>query len=353
MKTIPCNYWVSHLTGYTKNKVNFEFEDNLTFVKNNCTKSRYCAGLIEHRKLQNLYDINRNEPVKPNFAILYPKVGCNLDVIDLQFKYAQYGKSNSLFQVASNFNGLENTHSKSECTNPTFLHDYIFDKTQGPKASMGCGASAISRLNCYKGYQDIQTPNNGLNILKYLDRDFTISNGYALMNEDQLNSPLSFDRNNLSLVRSKCKYILQRECDVTYNSRGDMDFSIVPPGYRVDQIFCSALNLSEHCYRNQHQYLNEKSRFILNLAYYSTFLAASKYKYDNLFLTMIGGGVFGNKPVDIVSEIGLALQYVKFTHKIDINLVCYDKSQFLEYSKLIENTSDFSNFCSNIRFIMM
>lgn len=77
---------------------------------------------------------------------------------------AQSENAGAMFQVASNMNGVEGISQetsvegleKGDCAvvfvltydhqEPSFVSDYIWDKTQGPAASISCGGAALARV---------------------------------------------------------------------------------------------------------------------------------------------------------------------------------------------------------------
>lgn len=54
---------------------------------------------------------------------------------------------NALFQIASNFNGVEAVTETSYPDSDNFTTRYVTDRTQGPAASISAGAGAITRVH--------------------------------------------------------------------------------------------------------------------------------------------------------------------------------------------------------------
>lgn len=74
----------------------------------------------------------------------------------------------------------------------------------------------------------------------------------------------------------------------------------------INQVFCAAMNLSQGSTGYANSVLkdsDEKARFLLRAAYRGTFLAALNRGSRKLFLTLIGGGAFGNNKGDILRTI--------------------------------------------------
>lgn len=68
-----------------------------------------------------------------------------VDVSHLQSQACHVG---CLFQVASNMNAVEAIAQQADIESDTFVTDYCYDRTQGPAASISCGAAAVARLYC-------------------------------------------------------------------------------------------------------------------------------------------------------------------------------------------------------------
>lgn len=88
----------------------------------------------------------------------------------------------------------------------------------------------------------------------------------------------------------------------------DVDFTKNDPSQRqmIDQVFCAALNISQgqSGYNNRgYDRTGELRSFLLDVAYSGTYLAAIRNRRKKVFLTLIGGGAFGNDKEKIFEAI--------------------------------------------------
>jgi len=80
---------------------------------------------------------------------------------------------------------------------------------------------------------------------------------------------------------------------------------IMPPKY-IDQVFCAAINIHQGesgRFNKTIPKIEKSCDFILNCAYKSTYLSAIARKKKHLFLTLIGGGAFGNNRKQIYNAL--------------------------------------------------
>lgn len=66
--------------------------------------------------------------------------------VDVAFLQAHPDYKDAVFQVASNHNGIEAISESSYPDAPSFVTNYIYDRTQGPRASVSAGPAAIARV---------------------------------------------------------------------------------------------------------------------------------------------------------------------------------------------------------------
>jgi len=67
--------------------------------------------------------------------------------VDVGALQAQKVNRHAVFQVASNFNGVEAISEASSPDAPRFTENYFMDPTQGPAASISAGAAALTRVH--------------------------------------------------------------------------------------------------------------------------------------------------------------------------------------------------------------
>lgn len=216
---------------------------------------------------------------------------------------------NALYQVASQFNGLE--MANPELTREHGVSIYEYDGTQGPKSAMCCGAATI-----YRNYfhEEIDTLKD---VAELLDNDtnnfWTMKNGYALMNDDKLDELNDkIDDIGRTTIKNEISFPIQWNTQVTSNGNKHI----------VSQIFCSALPVSYSIARSNQQSFSlfetpdQKYKpfasLILEAAYEATLATAlrntNKTGDNRVFLTMLGGGAFGNDENWIIEAMEDALE---------------------------------------------
>ena len=220
-------------------------------------------------------------------------------VANVQELHKQPENANALFQAASQFNLLEMI--SPSVTPEKGIAQYEYDRTQGPACAISCGAGTIYRNYFAEVNGKIgQTENNQIDCLELIGETlgnenselWTMKNGFTLMD---LQGLLAINKKlaNMSYeqredLKSKLKTGIQWNTEVTL------------PGakHKVSQIYCSALPVAYN-HNIETSYWEAFSRVILEATYESTILAGvlnmEKYKSNKVFLTLVGGGAFGNK----------------------------------------------------------
>ncbi len=258
-------------------------------------------------------------------------------VADVKKLHSNEENANALFQAASQFNLLE-------MVSPNVIPEagidrYEFDHTQGPTCAIACGAGTIYRnyfveLNGQKG----QTRNRQVDCLELIGKELNnddlhlweMKNGYALLNQkglliinEKLSKLTETERENL---KGKLKTGIQWNTEVTVSRTR----------HKVSQIYCSALPVA-YCQIAPFYWANF-ARIILEATYESALYAAvlnMKANNSNLvYLTLVGGGVFGNEENWILESMKKAI--LKFKNvPLDVKVVSYKKSN-LNLIKTIE-----------------
>lgn len=249
-------------------------------------------------------------------------------VADVQKLHTLPENNGATFQVASQFNLLE--MASPDVTPEQGVNGYYFDKTQGPACAIACGAGTIYRNYFVDlGTQIGQTAHKQIDclsdvgaILNNRERKlWAMTNGYALANSEGLKS-ISRELSGLTetdyeALKGKLRIGVQNNAEVTISA----------DKIKVSQCYCSALPVG---YSNIPALQWEAfSRFVLEATYEATFYAAlqnfKKTGNKRLFLTLVGGGVFGNKSEWIFDAIGLALsRFAKAP--LDVKIVSYGAS---------------------------
>jgi len=248
---------------------------------------------------------------------------------DVQKLHQDPENHGALFQVASQFNLLEMTGPG--VTPEHGITRYEFDRTQGPACAIACGAATMYRnyFAVVDGKQG-QTADRQINGLQDLEpvlnpagANWTMQNGYALptreglkaiCNELQQKSDQSID----SLMGS-LRIGVQSDAAVTIG--GDN---------HVSQAFCSALPVAYS--RLRAELWEPFAPMILNAAYEATIHAAmvNQQRTGNprVYLTLLGGGAFGNDPSWILHAIERALTCTPRVRNagLDVRIVSYGSS---------------------------
>ncbi len=233
----------------------------------------------------------------------------------------------ALVQVASQFNLLE--MPSYHVTPEDGVSDYEHDHTQGPACARAAGAGTIYR-NYFApvGKHIGQTPEHQIDTLAVLrstlpgGERITMRNGYALADTATLQTIKaaldSASPAELDALRARLRIGLHWEVEVT--AKG------TPQGQCVSQAYCSALPVSYN--RDSDPELWQPfARLVLEAAYEATLLAgvinaARPGGNNSVYLTLLGGGAFGNQREWILDAIRRALQSVR-GQALDVCLVSY------------------------------
>jgi len=260
---------------------------------------------------------------------------------------------NAVFQVASNFNGIESQTELEKSTKKNFTKNYIRDRTQGPAASISAGAAAIVRVHAVfynKNNQEWrQTETNYLNFLNKLEAHYPLRNGYVIFNENCPKFPAynSIDYNKL-LLNTELFY--HKDVQVITGHRVKVDnidyYEVVnSPKQQVDQVLCAAVNLFQGKTGSDNKKSagsEDKSKFVLDMSYQGTYMSAVKHQRTQIFLTPVGGGVFGN-PIEwiidaiIIAHKKWAIQETSSLKKI--TLVLWNPQHLKQFTEAFESAS--------------
>lgn len=235
---------------------------------------------------------------------------------------------NALFQVASQFNLLEMV--SPDVTPEDGIGIYERDFTQGPACAIAAGAGTIFRnyfvdVDGHTG----QSSHHQLDCLASVGRVlgntnqrlWQMVNGYALPSKaglSEINQCLG-ERN--ATVGDEVRQALQ------IGVQWDTQVTLGAAAHTVSQVYCSAMPV---VYTSLGCHLWEPfARLVLEAAYEATLCAAILNKVrtgcDRLFLTLLGGGAFGNRLEWILVAIRRSLiAYRDFG--LDIAIVSYRAS---------------------------
>ncbi len=242
-------------------------------------------------------------------------------VADAKSLHKDPANAKALFQVASQFNTLEMVGPG--VTPESGITQYEHDRTQGPACAMSCGGGILFRNYLIPIGRGIgQTAFRQLNLLSAvsdkLGVDIPMRNGYALPSTAQLeeiNRRLNaMDTYEQDQVRSAFA------TGVHWNSEVTLDDA----GHVVSQAYCSAMPIS---YSSADVAVWEPlARLSLEAAYEATLLAGVLNSHaigvPTVYLTLLGGGAFGNPTEWIINAIERAVRLS--THgDLDVRIVSY------------------------------
>lgn len=221
-------------------------------------------------------------------------------VADVEELHKDRSNKNALFQVASQFNLLEMV--SPHVTPEEGVGIYEHDRTQGPTCARAAGAGTI-----YRNYfvpvdgQIGQSATNQIDCLSDMGaalgngpgRLWEMRNGYACATGEGLaeisHRLASFDESDIDDIRRRLRIGLQWETEVT---AGD-------GGQTVSQAYCSALPVAYGCHPAG--LWEPFARIVLEASYEAAICAGIMNFHATgnrtVYLTLVGGGVFGN-PVD-------------------------------------------------------
>jgi hypothetical protein len=249
-------------------------------------------------------------------------------VANVQDLHRDISNAGALFQVASQFNLLEMV--SPQVTPERGVGIYEHDRTQGPACAIAAGAGTIYRnyfapVNGKIG----QSAENQIDCLADFgealgnseNRLWKMKNGYALPSREgliEISKRLrESSEKELDELRKRLRIGIQWNTQVTIKNAK----------HRVSQVYCSALPVA---YCNHDSSLWENfARLVLEASYEATLCAAILNTQTNgnrtLFLTLLGGGAFGNKIDWIVDAIERGLNLNKQVD-LDVAIVSYGSS---------------------------
>lgn len=249
-------------------------------------------------------------------------------VANVQHLHTDESNAGSLFQVASQFNLLE--MMSPSVTPERGVGIYEDDLTQGPACAVAAGAGTI-----YRNYFAIVNGQVGQSAKNQIDcladigsalensksRLWEMRNGYALASHSGLveisNRLRASSESELDRLRQLLRIGIQWNTQVTLNESRHM----------VSQAYCSALPIAYSPHSSS--LWADFARLILEASYEATICAAilnsTRNGSNRLFLTLLGGGAFGNETDWIVGGIQRALNLYRRAD-LDIAIVSYGSS---------------------------
>lgn len=218
----------------------------------------------------------------------------NIDIGVLQSTLQTLDKA--MIQVASNFNCLE---VPSKYTPPNYgnlVENAHTDSTQGPAACFGPLAAYLYRAHFYEGGQ---TGIKQINLLEGVKKYFcTPINGKLTLSGNE--QPIDSVDKVVPLI--KCG--LHTNIPILFGrEESGLNFELDEPHPLIDQVFNASINLRDYGKRVAKSDLILINRALLRASYESAYLSAIYRNRKVLYLTFVGGGVFGNPIPMILEEI--------------------------------------------------
>ncbi|MEO1300454.1 MAG: hypothetical protein AAFW75_32735 [Cyanobacteria bacterium J06636_16] len=258
-------------------------------------------------------------------------------VADVQDLHRNLANAGALFQVASQFNLLE--MASPDITPEQGVSIYQHDRTQGPACAVAAGAGTIYR-NYFASVngQIGQSANNQIDCLADVgaaldnseNRLWVMKNGYALASQrglEEISQRLqAASETELDELRQQLRIGIQWYTQVTLENAK----------HKVSQAYCSALPVAYSRYPAQ--LWETFARLILEASYEATLCAAILNSVNagtnQLFLTLLGGGAFGNDTDWIMAGIQRALDLYRQVD-LDVAIVSF-RSPNPDVQKLIQ-----------------
>ncbi len=318
--------WFEQLTGFR--------EDSPGQVRENmAVDGERLTSLVSGRE----FSCGRLET--PSLGHLQDRVGCSNHptgklsvrelVANVQDLHADEANEGCLFQVASQFNLLEMV--SPDVTPEHGVGIYENDFTQGPACAIAAGAGTI-----YRNYFAVISGQVGQSARNQIDCLADI--GVALGNSEQ---ELWEMRNGYALASREGLIGISRRLDTSSEKEIDdlrrllrigiqwnTQVTIEDSRHTVTQAYCSALPVA---YASHSPDLWESfARLILDASYEATICSAILNSLSNgnnrVFLTLLGGGAFGNRADWITASIQRALKLYE-DWPLEVAIVSYGASK--------------------------
>lgn len=257
---------------------------------------------------------------------------------DARRMHSEPSNAGALFQVASQFNLLEMV--SDGVTPEQGVTRYQWDGTQGPACAIAAGAGTIYRnyfasVDGQPGQREDRQIDCLQDIGQALGNDqgrlWRMRNGYCLTTEAGLakvdEQLAAMDEARLDDLRGRLRIGVHWDVEVTDEGAG----------HRVSQAYCSALPVSYNRIRKSEQWTRFAS-MVLEAAYEATLLVALLNKRDYgsrlVYLTLLGGGAFGNDWLWISGALRRAVFSVQGAG-LDVRIVSYStpSQDLLELAK--------------------
>lgn len=317
--------WFEKLTGFKENSPEYVREKLHILGDAFISKAddrKFTFGRLEIPTLKQLKQISL--PLE-NYTT---KIQISEVVANVKELHCQIDNENALFQAASQFNLLEMIGPN--VTPEQGIDRYETDYTQGPACAIACGAGTIFRNYFVKINDQVgQTTESQIDCLELIGKElnneelglWTMKNGYALVNQEGL---LNINKQLATLTTEQRESLKEKlKVGIQWNT----EVTISPNKQKVSQIYCSALPVA-YC-SMETMYWESFARLILEATYEATLYAGlinyEKNNSNKVFLTLVGGGAFGNEEYWILESLKIAIDKFRNT-PLDVKIVSYGRS---------------------------
>jgi len=318
--------WFEDLTGFVEEspaQVRAKLEVNGNTLTSRVNGRSFIYGQLQIPSLAEL------RSAVPESRIPSGRIKVREVIADAKSLHADPDNAGALFQVASQFNLLE--MPSQHLTPERGVGVYENDLTQGPACAVAAGAGTIYR--CYLARVNKRTGQSADNQIDCLQdmgktlgntdgRLWLMQNGYAMATAS-----------GLMEISKKIKAMARHERDAlrkTLRIGIQWDTQVTLPGCKhlVTQVYGSALPVAY----SQHPggLWADFAQLVLGASYEATLYAAilnfAKTGNNKVYLTLLGGGVFGNDDDWISAAITRAFEL--FAHvPLDVAIVSYKVSK--------------------------
>ncbi|MBZ9610834.1 hypothetical protein [Rheinheimera maricola] len=330
--------WFKHLTGFTEQGA-AQVQQMLS-LENGVLTSRANGKTFQvgHLVTPTLADLKaESAAVMQSSAFNAQPISVQEVIADVQSLHADPKNAGALFQVASQFNLLEMINP--DVTPDMGVTGYENDRTQGPACAMACGGGLIYRNYFVPVNGEIgQTAERQLNMLDQFEQQllplvnehakqsfeslWQMKNGYALPSAAQLKAI------NLTLEQLSPAKIEELSGSIKIGVQYDTQVTLQNYSHLVSQAYCSAMPVA---YSHQSSELWQPlASLILQAAYNATLAAAvinaQRTGNNQVYLTLLGGGAFGNTVEWIIQAIENANDFYKHSG-LEIKIISFGRSK--------------------------
>ena len=241
------------------------------------------------------------------------------------------------YQAASNFNALEFTSPNQTARDG--ISSYPYDRTQGPYCALACTPSILYR-NYFVQVPGSKRPGQLTKEIELLENTpIHVTHGYAEITDTKSLRNENFDFSDLT----KYKVASHSNCEVTLTS-GASGLEVFEPEdgkkHIAHHVYAAAFNFSYSVEKNA--YTLKIAESLLEAQYRATILCAwdNSVKYpgregsNKLYLTLLGGGVFGN-PKSLICKQIEKCQDLIVESGLDVYVVCFNNYTFQEVYPLL------------------